>query len=86
MHIATKNKIYVTKENHSGDSKQVYINSKKENRTGYLMVYSIKLVVETHCEICACVWCHMCCERALDLINCVVHVNSSLANLHVLKA
>lgn len=50
------------------------------------MMHGIQLVVETHGKVCACVWCNMRCKWALYLINCVIHINSSLANLHVLKA
>lgn len=50
------------------------------------MMYGIELVVETHGEVCACIWSNMCREWAFYLINCVIHINSSLANLHVLKA
>lgn len=28
----------------------------------------------------------MCCERALDLIHCIIHIYSPFADLHVLKA
>lgn len=27
----------------------------------------------------------MCCEWALYLVNCIIHINSSLADLHILK-
>lgn len=52
----------------------------------YLVVDCIELVVKAHCEICACIRSNMSRERALNLIHCIVHINSSLADLHILKA
>lgn len=55
------------------------------SRLTYLIVHCIELVVEAHCKVCACIRSHMCCEWALYLINCIVHINSSFADLHILK-
>lgn len=52
----------------------------------YLVVYCVELVVKAHCQVCACVRSNVSGERALDLIHCIIHVHSSLADLHVLKA
>lgn len=52
----------------------------------YLIVYCIELVVKTHCQICACIRSNMSREWALNLIHCIIHINSSLADLHILKA
>lgn len=52
----------------------------------YLIVYCVELVVKAHGQICACIRSNMSRERALNLIHCIIHVHSSLANLHVLKA
>lgn len=49
------------------------------------MMHSTQLVVETHGEVCACIWCNMCREWAFYLINSVIHINSSFTNFHVLK-
>ena len=53
--------------------------------TKYLIVHGVKLVAEAHGQICACIWSNMRSEGTLDLTHCVVHVNSPLADLHVLK-
>lgn len=52
----------------------------------YLVVYCIELVVKAHCQICACIRSNVSCEWALNLIHCIIHINSSLADLHILKA
>lgn len=51
-----------------------------------LAMHSVKLVVEGHGEIGGCAGGYMCYKGRLALIDCVVHVHPTLANLHVLEA
>lgn len=51
-----------------------------------LAMHSVKLVVEGHGEIGGGAGGYMCYKGRLALIDCIVHVHPTLANLHVLEA
>lgn len=51
-----------------------------------LAMHSVKLVIEGHGEIGGGAGSYVCNKGRLALIDCVVHVHPTLANLHVLKA
>lgn len=51
-----------------------------------LAMHSVQLVVEGHGEIGRGAGGYMCYKGGLALIDCIVHVHPTLANLHVLEA
>lgn len=52
----------------------------------YLAVHSVQLVVEGHGEVGGGAGGHMGDKGRLALVDCVVHVDTALADLHVLEA
>ena len=52
----------------------------------YLAVHSVQLVVEGHGEVGGGTWGHVGDKGCLALVDCVVHVDTTLADLHVLEA
>lgn len=52
----------------------------------YLAVHSVQLVVESHGEVGGSAGGHVGDERRLALVDCVVHVDTTLTDLHVLEA
>lgn len=52
----------------------------------YLAVHSVELVVEGHGEVGGRAWGHVGDKGRLALVDGVIHVDASLADLHVLEA
>lgn len=67
---------------HQG-SREIACNNKKKK---YLAVHSVELVVEGHGEVGGGAGGHVCDKGRLALVDRVVHVDTALADLHVLEA
>lgn len=52
----------------------------------YLAVHSVQLVVEGHSEVGGGAGGHMGDKGCLALVDCVVHVDATLTDLHILEA
>lgn len=52
----------------------------------HLAVHSVQLVVEGHGEVGRGAWSHVGDKGRFALVDCVIHVDTTLADLHVLEA